>query len=523
MAEGVGPAETDITAPDRPGGVEVALDQPATTPPPEEPRPPALWLRIAALAVPAIMAVGVGLWGLTLTSIDRDETATVDISSRTLPQIFHMLRHFDAVHGLYYLIIHFWTSVFGTTPASVRTPSLIAAGLGASMLVVLGTRLVSYRAGFVAGLLYAGAPMISMYAHDARSYTLDSLFVILATYLFVRGLAGGGRRIWVGYGAAVVFMVGLHLFTILVLPAHAVTAAWHARRQRDWRGTRLWTVTVAGALVVLTPLFVLSLRQASLLNWVSPPSVHSVKQFFVNTSGGLWLVAPMFLLAALAFRANRPDPVTPSVPQVAWPWLVLPPVLLMGYSLHHPLYVYRYVLYCLPALLLLVATTLDSLRWRRWHLGIPVGVALLVAMIPAQIGVRDAAYGANDTKGEAALIAAHKQPRDAILFLVPVQRYFINSYPSAYAGLDDVLMKRSQADTGTFSGTNVNDATLLARLRQVNRVWAVRYWDWPSHRAGDRRLAKHRYAQLHAAGLKWVSSTHFRGGEILLFARPGTG
>lgn len=307
MAEDVGPAETDITAPGRRGGVGVALDEPAVTRPPDEPVRPPLGLRIAALVVPAVLAVGVGLWGLTVTSIDRDETATVDISSRTLPQIFHMLRHFDAVHGLYYLIIHFWSSAFGTTAAAVRVPSLIAAGLGASMLVVLGTRLVSYRAGFIAGLLYAGAPMISMYAHDARSYTIDSLFVVLATYLFVRGLAGGGRWVWVGYGAVVVSMVGLHLFTILVLPAHAVTAAWHARRRGDWRAVRLWTVTVAGAFVVLTPLFVLSLRQASLLNWVSPPSMHSVKLFFVNTSGGLWLVAPMFLLAALAFRARRPD------------------------------------------------------------------------------------------------------------------------------------------------------------------------------------------------------------------------
>ena len=198
--------------------------------------------------------------------------------------------------------------------------------------------------------------------------------------------------------------------------------------------------------------------------------------------------------------------------------MALPPLLLIGYSLHHPLYQYRYLLYCLPGLLLLVAATLDKLRW---HLGIPVTVALLAAMIPAQLGVRNTRSDPNDSKGEAALIAAQKRPGDAILFLLPTQRRFINSYPSAYAGLHDVLMAQSQAVTGTFEGTNVDDATLVARLQHVDRVWAVRYWDWWFRRAANAKLAQHRDAELKAAGLRWVSSTHFSGrGEILLYARP---
>jgi mannosyltransferase len=280
-------------------------------------------------------------------------------------------------------------------------------------------------------------------------------------------------------------------------------------------------VVVAGALIALTPLFVFSLRQAVLLNWTPRPSMLTVRQFFVNTSGGPWLVLPTFLLAVLAVWCPPRNRASPSVALVAWPWLALPPLLLIGYSLHHPLYQYRYLLYCVPALLLLVAATLDKLPW---HLGIPVAVALVAAMIPAQLAVRNTSSDPNDSKGEAAVIAAEKRPGDAILFLLPAQRRFINSYPSAYAGLDDVLMAQSQAVTGTFAGTNVDDATLVARLRHVDRVWAVRYFDWWSRRFADAKLAKHRDAELKAAGLRWVRSTHFSGrGEIVLYARRRTG
>ena len=43
---------------------------------------------------------------------------------------------------------------------------------------------------------------------------------------------------------------------------------------------------------------------------------------------------------------------------VCLPWLVLPPVLLLAVSFAHPLYVERYVLFCLPALALLTSAGL---------------------------------------------------------------------------------------------------------------------------------------------------------------------
>ncbi|MGH9208368.1 MAG: glycosyltransferase family 39 protein, partial [Acidimicrobiales bacterium] len=45
-----------------------------------------------------------------------DEGATISASaSRSLPELWRLLRHIDAVHGLYYLLMHGWFAIFPPT------------------------------------------------------------------------------------------------------------------------------------------------------------------------------------------------------------------------------------------------------------------------------------------------------------------------------------------------------------------------------------------------------------------------
>ncbi|MFZ0229530.1 MAG: hypothetical protein WAL41_21875, partial [Mycobacterium sp.] len=48
-----------------------------------------------------------------------------------LGQLAHLLDRVDAVHGLYYLLLHGWMAV-GTSPAVMRVPSVIARRRAAS-------------------------------------------------------------------------------------------------------------------------------------------------------------------------------------------------------------------------------------------------------------------------------------------------------------------------------------------------------------------------------------------------------
>ena len=80
------------------------------------------WL---VLAVPALAALVVGGYRLGAPSLWRDEAYTISAAHRSVGQIFALLGHVDAVHGPYYLGMHFVVSLLGTSAVALRLPSLL--------------------------------------------------------------------------------------------------------------------------------------------------------------------------------------------------------------------------------------------------------------------------------------------------------------------------------------------------------------------------------------------------------------
>ncbi|MGW7758570.1 hypothetical protein ACWGK6_45035 [Streptomyces violaceusniger] len=132
--------------------------------------------------------LGLGLWGLDRGTMWRDESATYQMATRTLPQIRDALGTVDAVHGLYYLLMH---PLLALHPSEVtmRLPSVLAAVAATALVAALGCRLARPRVGLWAGLLYATTPVVTHYAQEGRSYALVAACAAWATYLLV-GAAG---------------------------------------------------------------------------------------------------------------------------------------------------------------------------------------------------------------------------------------------------------------------------------------------------------------------------------------------
>ncbi|HYB82902.1 MAG TPA: hypothetical protein VED43_14925, partial [Mycobacterium sp.] len=61
--------------------------------------------------IAVVAAVISGAWA-SRPSLWFDEAATISASaSRTLPELWRLLSHIDAVHGLYYLLMHGWFAI----------------------------------------------------------------------------------------------------------------------------------------------------------------------------------------------------------------------------------------------------------------------------------------------------------------------------------------------------------------------------------------------------------------------------
>jgi mannosyltransferase len=442
------------------------------------------------LAVPALAELVIGGYRLGGPAIWRDEIYTIDASSRSVSEIFALLRHVDAVHGLYYLLMHFVTASLGTSAQAIRLPSLAAAMVAASLTAVLGRRLARTAGlpapsftGMLAGVGLSALPRTTFYAQDARPYALVMLFAVAATYMLARAVADDRPRWWAGYCAALVATGAFNLFALLLVGAHAVTlmTVWG---RVCWRH---WLAAVAVTALVLSPVIYYGYLQRGAVGWLTRPGPHAVAKLTASFAGSKTL-APLVAAIALCGVIGgwaRGGGRELTLAAVAVPWLLLPAAVLLTVSQLHPVYDVRYVTFSLPALALLVAAGLSwlarvaarsplaqidtRLAWAPAILIIALIGALLVA---PQWAVRqpNSRHGSSKV---AAIIAVNERPGDAVLYVPSRQRAMTYADPAVWARLRDIALARSPAASASLAGTQVSPTVLSQRFSGVGRVWLV--------------------------------------------------
>jgi mannosyltransferase len=471
------------------------------------------WL---VVIIPALAELLVGGYQLGRASLWRDEGYTREVIVRPLGEIIAMLHHQDAVHGLYYLVMHPIAEVLGTSATALRLPSLIATSLAAGLTAALGRRLARIAGGpaagatgLLAGLLLVALPLTTWYAQDARPYAMATLLAVGATYLFVRGLAGGSRWWWAGYAAAVVVLALLNATALLLVAAHGISllllrwrtpaaaplaaaplAADPSPADQPPAATWRWLAATAGAVVVLSPLLALGLRQSGQLGWVTKPTLATVTTLVADFAGAWDLIPLVAVLALLGIAAvlGRRQWAARVPAAIALPWLVLPPVVLLGASALHPVYVERYVIFCMPAVALLVA---GGLIWlarltrttppgRRLPALAVVPSALLVAVIAAvlaspQAAIRDTGARPDNLRVVAAVLSANERPGDVIMYVPWATRVVGLTYPAPFSRLRDIEMAQSPIASATLTGQPVTAQVLVSRFVDVRRLWTVRW------------------------------------------------
>jgi mannosyltransferase len=406
--------------------------------------------------------------------------------------MFRMLGYQDGVHGAYYLLMWVWVRAFGSGEVALRLPSAIAMAVAAAFITLIGRRLVSPGAGLAAGLVFAALPSVSRYGQEARSYAMVAALATVASYLLVRALAAGAasRRRWLtGYAVALAGLGLANVFGLLLIPVHLpllLLARRSAGRADGPAGPgpagearkllRGWLVAVAAACVVVSPVVVLAWAQRHEEVWIKPVSLKEVASL-TGLAGGPQpaLVAGVIILCAVAASAARGRPRLQAdwpAPLVALavPWLLLPAALLLAGSLLQPSYVFRYVVFCIPAAALLAGAALAALG--RW-LGVLGLILIVLSGLPGQQHARAVSGHSENLRQLSHLLAGHARPGDAVIFAGRNDREFEAAYPAGYRGLRDVALGRAAISAGHLLATDAPAAVVRSRLATVTRLWGV--------------------------------------------------
>jgi mannosyltransferase len=442
------------------------------------------WMR----ALPPAVTLVIMLWGITGPSYWRDEAATMSAVQRPFGNLVRMLGNIDAVHGVYYMLIWVLVRIGGTGELVTRLPSAVAMAGAAAAVAALGRRLVSPRAGLAAGLVFAALPQVSWYGQDARPYAMVVALTALASYLLVRAMEApmhtggrGSRNRWLaGYLGCVAALGVVDIFGLLLLAAHAVTVGLRCLRADDGRDARSlglgWLAAAAAGTAVASPVLALGYVQRGTMSWLGSPGLGAIAGLTQLIGPGIMAgVAALAVFCGIAvcavagrnrLRAGWPGPVW----MLCLPWLILPPAILLTGSLITPLYSFRYVLLCIPAVALLVGAGLAALGWVA---GTAVLVVIALLGVPAQLQERGPHGHGDNIRQADRIVASNMRPGDAVLEFKAEN--FAQAYPDGIRELIPIAQARTPIESATLVGTYLPDPVVRQRLTHVRRVWVVEF------------------------------------------------
>ncbi|MGO9791960.1 MAG: glycosyltransferase family 39 protein [Solirubrobacteraceae bacterium] len=247
-----------------------------------------LWVRVTAFL---LVLIGVSLYLRTRYlggQFWMDEALAVGISSHSLSAIPGVLRH-DGSPPLYYLLLHIWMTLFGSSEVATHTLSLLFGLLTIPVGMWAGWSLLSKRAGVYAAVLFAFSAFITQYSQETRMYSLMTLLGLIATAGFMHGFVYRRRRYVALFAVAQALMLYTHAWGIF-FGAASVLALALLYRLSDERQNLLKDAVLAyaGVGVLFAPWLPNFLYQAThtAAPWDTPPRFGAPIQLSRNVLGG---------------------------------------------------------------------------------------------------------------------------------------------------------------------------------------------------------------------------------------------
>ena len=181
----------------------------------------------------------IGVAGLVFFSYTRsamwlDEALTVNIARLPLSQLHDALKQ-DGAPPLYYLLLHFWTAVFGTGNVAARSLSGVFMAGAVVAMWFAARRFAGTTGAWIAAALTIASPYAIRYATEARMYSLVMLLVASGIVAFQRAM----EKPSTGRLAVVAVLVALFVYTqywsfylLAVVVGVLVGVAWRGQQTR---------------------------------------------------------------------------------------------------------------------------------------------------------------------------------------------------------------------------------------------------------------------------------------------------
>lgn len=412
----------------------------------------------------ALLTAVVGIFRADRPSLWADELATWGMANAPWHSMWDLLRSTDMINGPYYVLIRAWAQLLGDSDLVLRLPSVVAMTVAAALVAALGSRFGGPRVGLMAGLLFAVVPATSRYAQEARGYAIVVCLAVLATLLLARALERPRFLRFLPYALTLAVMGAFSVVALLLLVAHGLLV-FSLRRTSVWG----WLVAALVGAAPGTLLLGLAVAQRGQVGWIPPATLTSLARFPSELFGMTAVGGCVLVLGALAVSYRHPAVVYTA-------WALVPAAVLFVVGHYTSLWLPRYLLFTLPAWVLLAAMCLDRVPLVR---GLLIVSAVGLVSLPAQMTFRAQAGHTQDTREVATIIANNERAGDGIVYGTEdpggawVGRDVVAHYLAPGSRPDDLLLVQPPRTHGKVLAKECADASRCLGT-STSRIWVVR-------------------------------------------------
>jgi hypothetical protein len=437
-----------------------------------------------------LLAFSLHLLGISRESLWRDEVDSIRFAAEIWETMVRSESIRDAASELaryltrpgwngplYFWALEPWLRVAGRSELALRFPSALAGLVAIALSYAVASRLFGMLASQLTALLIAANPYLAWYAGEGKMYTLITALALLSTYLLLRALASGQKRFWLGYVLATTVLFYCHVLTPLLLPVQFVLALLlHPRAARApaallsvgalilpylpllvWQWPRLAEPAETGFPFVTLPAMARRLAEVFGRGIIGWPAAAALA-LLLSAMGASMILAKR--RAALGLLC----------------WAVIPLLELYLVSLRRPLFTERYLIWSLPAWLMLAGAGLAALAERGgashrvslvWTAGVVTTGMIGVAF---QWGTPVRA----DFRAAAAFVRQHHQAGELIVFQIPYLKATFDYYAPEleYQSAEGPYTNRGDSPADWNTSAQV-DAYLRQATAGYPRIWLV--------------------------------------------------
>jgi len=335
-----------------------------------------------------LLGASLRLYCLTCGTIWLDEGYTLLLAKNSWWTTFSLVAY-DANPPLGSLFYSSWISLFGSSELAVELPSALFGTISIYLFYHLGKAAYSEKTALIAAFLLAGSTYHLHHSQQIRVYSLALCFLLLSATFLLRYVRTQEKRFLYLSLVFAVILFYCHYYAIFVLAAFGgwlvANAASNEKDPSKQSSIYLKNIALPLSLALLTiipGLIILGhqyLHHTS-FHWIPKPSFHYISSTFIVLANDSRIVLAIFFSSLLLYCRHKhlKDLSSPTILLLFWfliP-LLLPIVLsILSSSFFHP----RYLIFCFPPLILLVANQLTTHQ----KFTVPLIAIVVLASIPS--------------------------------------------------------------------------------------------------------------------------------------------